>query len=69
MLNNFAFDQKMLLKQSIEILQDPDTTFRFDGSDLMPGAVGSGTLWTGMVDWISGTDSASMLATVEQSWP
>ena len=58
-----------LLRQAYEILQDPNTTFRFDGSDLMPGAVGSGTLWTGMVDWISGTDSASMLATVEQSWP
>ena len=31
-----------ILTQAIEILQDPDTTFRFDASDLMPGAVGSG---------------------------
>jgi len=58
-----------LLRQAYDILQDPNTTFRFDGSDSMPGAVGSGTLWTGMVDWISGTDSQTMLSAVEQSWP
>ena len=28
--------------------------FRFDGSDLMPKEVGSGTFWTGMVEWMSG---------------
>jgi hypothetical protein len=27
------------------------TTFRFDGSDLMPAVVGQGTFWTGMVDF------------------
>lgn len=58
-----------LLREGYEILQDPETTFRFDGSDSMPGAVGSGTLWTGMVDWISGADTESVLSTVEQSWP
>ncbi|WP_413320857.1 ABC transporter substrate-binding protein [Agrococcus sp. 1P02AA] len=58
-----------LLREAYAILQDENTTFRFDGSDTMPGAVGSGTLWSGMIDWISGADSASMLATVEQSWP
>lgn len=58
-----------LLRQAYDILQDPNTTFRFDGSDLMPGAVGSGTLWTGMVDWVSGADSQSVLSAVEQSWP
>ncbi|MGR3758436.1 MAG: ABC transporter substrate-binding protein, partial [Tranquillimonas sp.] len=26
------------------------TTFRFDGSDLMPGEIGAGAFWTGMVD-------------------
>ncbi|PID53486.1 MAG: sugar ABC transporter substrate-binding protein [Micrococcales bacterium] len=30
---------------SAEILQDPDAVFRFDGSDLMPSAVGAGTFW------------------------
>ena len=31
------------------------TTFRFDASDLMPGAVGAGTFFKGMVDWVNGT--------------
>ena len=29
------------------------TAFGFDASDLMPAAVGAGSFWTGMVDWIS----------------
>ena len=40
--------------QSIEILQDPETTFRFDGSDLMPGAVGADSFWKGIVAWVGG---------------
>lgn len=58
-----------LLEQAIEILQDENTTFRFDGSDLMPGAVGAGSLWTGMVDWVGGADSEAVLSSVEESWP
>lgn len=58
-----------ILQQAVEILQDPNTTFRFDGSDLMPGAVGAGTFWTGMVDWISGGDTQQVLTTIDQSWP
>lgn len=58
-----------ILQQAITILQDPATTFRFDGSDLMPGAVGAGTFWTGMVDWINGTPTADVLASIEAGWP
>ena len=43
--------------------------FRFDGSDLMPKEVGSGTFWTGMVDWISGESSQDTLDAIEASWP
>ncbi|WP_433277695.1 ABC transporter substrate-binding protein [Pseudonocardia xinjiangensis] len=52
-----------------EILQDEGNTFRFDGSDLMPGAVGSATFWRGMTDWITGTSTADALTFIEQSWP
>lgn len=58
-----------ILQQSIKILQDPKTTFRFDASDLMPGVVGSGSFWTGMVDWINGKSSADVLKTIDASWP
>ena len=58
-----------LLVQSIEILQDPETTFRFDGSDLMPGAVGADSFWRGIVAWVSGDTTAQVLDTIEASWP
>jgi alpha-glucoside transport system substrate-binding protein len=41
----------------------------FDGSDVMPKEVGSGTFWTGMVSWIQGESSADTTATIEASWP
>jgi alpha-glucoside transport system substrate-binding protein len=45
------------------------TTFRFDGSDLMPGGVGAGSFWTGMVDYSAGTKSAQETAkAIQDSW-
>ena len=58
-----------LLKQSIEILQDPESVFRFDGSDLMPGAVGTDSFWKGIVAWVSGDDTQKVVDTIESSWP
>lgn len=54
---------------SAEILQDPDAVFRFDGSDLMPGAVGAGSFWKEMTAWITGQDTATTLSNIESSWP
>jgi alpha-glucoside transport system substrate-binding protein len=56
-------------QNSVEILQDPENEFRFDGSDLMPGAVGSGTFWTAMTNWITGASTQDALTLVESSWP
>jgi len=56
-------------KLSVQILQDPSTVARFDGSDLMPGAVGAGSFWKGMTDWINGKDTKSTLDFIESSWP
>jgi alpha-glucoside transport system substrate-binding protein len=58
-----------ILKQSVEILQDPNTVFRFDGSDLMPGAVGTDSFWKGIVAWVSGTPTQQVVDTIESSWP
>ncbi len=44
------------------------TTFRFDGSDLMPGAVGAGTFWTGMVDYSGGKSAEEVAADIQNSW-
>jgi len=42
---------------------------RFDASDLMPSAVGSGSFWTGMNEWMRGADMASVFQDIEDSWP
>ena len=31
------------------------TSVRFDGSDLMPGAVGAGSFWKSMTSYVSGS--------------
>ena len=54
---------------SAETLQDPDAVFRFDASDRMPGAVGTGSFWTEMTSWITGEDTQTALDNVESSWP
>jgi alpha-glucoside transport system substrate-binding protein len=54
---------------SAEILADPDAVIRFDASDLMPGEVGAGTFWTGMVNWFTGADTQEVVDTIEASWP
>jgi alpha-glucoside transport system substrate-binding protein len=44
---------------------------RFDASDLMPAAVGSGSFWTGMIDYMKGGPSSldKVLSDIESSWP
>ncbi len=50
-----------------EILQNA-TTFRFDASDLMPGAVGQGSFWTGMVDYVGGDSAEDVTSAIQDSW-
>jgi alpha-glucoside transport system substrate-binding protein len=42
-------------------------TFRFDASDLMPAAVGAGTFWSGVLDYISGIPLDTVLEAIEAS--
>lgn len=56
------------LKKQGEILLNA-TTFRFDGSDLMPGAVGAGSFWTGMVDYTGGKPAQEVADGIQASWP
>jgi alpha-glucoside transport system substrate-binding protein len=50
-----------------EILLGADT-FRFDGSDLMPGAIGAGVFWTGMVDYAGGKPAADVAKSIQDTW-
>jgi alpha-glucoside transport system substrate-binding protein len=56
-------------KISAKYLADPTATFRFDASDAMPAAVGSGTFWSGMVDWFGGKSAADVAKGIDASWP
>ena len=56
------------VRQMAEVLAQAET-IRFDGSDLMPAAVGTGTFWTEMVNYVSGTDADTVLSAIEASWP
>jgi alpha-glucoside transport system substrate-binding protein len=62
-----------ILAGASEILTEALTegTGRFDASDLMPAAVGSGSFWTGMLEYVrSGPDSLDgVLANIEASYP
>jgi alpha-glucoside transport system substrate-binding protein len=51
-----------------EILQNADP-FRFDASDMMPGQVGTGAFWTGMVDWVNGQPLDEVLPAIDEAWP
>lgn len=55
------------LKKMGDILLNA-TTFRFDGSDLMPGAIGAGAFWTGMVDYAGGKDATEVAKGIQSTW-
>jgi alpha-glucoside transport system substrate-binding protein len=55
------------LRKMNDILLGADT-FRFDGSDLMPGAIGAGSFWTGMVDYAGGKPAEEVANAIQASW-
>jgi alpha-glucoside transport system substrate-binding protein len=57
-------------KLSAQYLTNPNATFRFDASDLMPSAVGSGAEWTQMTSWFgTGASIASVAKAIDAAWP
>jgi len=65
-VNLNAYSSNILRKQG-EILQNA-TTFRFDGSDLMPGAIGAGAFWSQMVFYVSGASAKKIADNIQNSW-
>jgi alpha-glucoside transport system substrate-binding protein len=65
-VNPDAFSDPTLRKMNEILLQA--TTFRFDGSDLMPGGVGAGSFWTGMVDYAGGEPAEEVADAIQKSW-
>ena len=63
----FSIPPGCFMHRQAEILQSADT-FRFDGSDLMPGGIGAGAFWTGMVDYVSGDSAEDVADDIESAW-
>lgn len=58
-----------LTRQIADVAYQADP-FLFDGSDLMPGEVGSGSFWREMTAWVAGRqDLDATLTNIDDSWP
>jgi len=71
---NTAVDQTLYTdpidKLSAQYLTKSDATFRFDASDLMPAAVGSGEEWKAMTSWFGqGWSTQQVGSDIDQAWP
>jgi alpha-glucoside transport system substrate-binding protein len=64
--NDILADASVILTDSLEA-----GTGRFDASDLMPAAVGSGSFWTGMLEYVQGGPDSleGVLEEIDSSWP
>ncbi len=61
--------QDPVSRKVAEVLQNA-TTFRFDGSDLMPGAVGAGSFWKSMTSYVTQAITLdTALKDIDASWP
>lgn len=70
---NTGLDESLLKpidKLAYTSLTDKNTTFRFDGSDLMPAEVGTGIFFKEMISYFGqGKSEQDVLDTIEKSWP
>jgi alpha-glucoside transport system substrate-binding protein len=58
------------LQQSVAGVAYSASSFLFDGSDAMPAAVGAGSFWKHMTQWIAGSESLdAALKAIDASWP
>ncbi|HEY5185356.1 MAG TPA: ABC transporter substrate-binding protein [Actinomycetes bacterium] len=62
--------QQPIFKLTWTLLTDPQATFQFDASDLMPAAVGAGEFWKQMTAWFGANKSTdSVLQSIDAAWP
>ncbi|MEE1781843.1 ABC transporter substrate-binding protein [Streptomyces sp. SP17BM10] len=55
---------------SADALTDPGATFRFDASDMMPAAIGSGQEWKSLTSWFAeGQTIQKVAGDIDAAWP
>lgn len=65
-VNSDAYANDLLRSQGDVLLGA--TSFRFDASDLMPGAIGAGAFWTAMVNYVNGDSAQEVADFVQETW-
>ncbi|MEO0768948.1 MAG: carbohydrate ABC transporter substrate-binding protein, partial [Cyanobacteria bacterium J06649_4] len=58
----------IVIQRIAQHLQDADV-IRFDGSDLMPAAVGTGTFWSAMMSFAEGESAENIVQQIDDTWP
>jgi alpha-glucoside transport system substrate-binding protein len=59
---------KSLLAQTIARFWRNSKIIRFDASDIMPSAVGTGSFWTGATDFVEGKSAKKVVQEIDLSW-
>lgn len=54
-------------RKQAEILADAEVV-RFDASDMMPSSVGTGTFWTGIINFVGGDDLDRVMKEIDEGW-
>ena len=57
------------LKRRLDSLVRAADGVRFDGSDLMSPTVGTGTFWSGIIDYVAGEPLDSVLDNIQAGYP
>jgi len=58
------------LERGIAELVQGATSFRFDGSDLMPGEVGAGSFWEHITSYVAGSEDVdTAMEAIDATWP
>jgi len=57
------------VSQKVALILANAEVIRFDGSDLMPGDVGTGSFWTGIIDFANGKSAEDVTQEIDATWP
>ena len=63
---NPAWFTNAITRKAWDILSTAEVS-RYDGSDMMPSSVGTGSFWSGVLDYVSGIPLDTVLETIEAS--
>ncbi len=62
-----AYPNEVMRELARAVVEGGDD-FRFDASDMMPGEIGAGAFWEGMVDFVGGVPSDVVVREIQANW-